>query len=213
MEALITGFEPFLSFKENPSQLIAKNLDGQNIDGVRLTGAVLKVSYEDALVALDKLLKEKRWDIVLSLGLNPLIGWIAVERFAHNIKESEEPDERGVLAEGEEIIPGGETVLKSGLPVRRIIQSLREEGIPSAVSHSAGGYLCNAVFYFVLHRIGEWKGVGGFLHIPLHTEYVARERKHYGRGHMPLELIERGVVRALQITIEEGVRQDRHREG
>lgn len=203
MDVLITGFEPFLSFKENPSKLIAESLDGQTIQGALIKGAVLKVSYDEALKALDELFRVKRWELVLSLGLNPKIGWIAVERFAHNIKESEEPDEMGVLAEGEEIVPGGEALLKSGLPVRKIVQTLREEGIPSAISHSAGGYLCNAVFYYVLHRIGEWNGKGGFLHIPLHTEYVARDRRHYGRGHMPLELIKKGVRRALQITLED----------
>ncbi|MCD6383781.1 MAG: pyroglutamyl-peptidase I [Thermoplasmata archaeon] len=204
MNVLITGFEKFSTFKVNPSEMIARRLDGKTIGKSDIKGVVLPVIYEDALERLSLLLSEMRWDLVLSLGLNPNIGWIALERYAHNIKESEVPDERGVIASGEEVVSGGETVLISNLPLERIRDRLREEGIPARISYSAGAYLCNSVFYYVLYKILKYGGRGGFIHIPLNTEYVAREVKYYGKCHMPIDTLQKAVEIAIETTLQEG---------
>ncbi|MEV5504571.1 hypothetical protein AB0M50_55120, partial [Nonomuraea fuscirosea] len=62
----------------------------------------------------------------------------------------------------------------------------REAGLPASVSHTAGTFVCNHVFYGLMHLIASgWPGVrGGFVHVP----------------YLP-EQVERGVIRSSAITL------------
>ena len=54
------------------------------------------------------------------------------------------------------------------LPIKTIIDKLKEAGIPASVSNSAGTYVCNHIMYATLHyaaqHLPEMKA--GFVHIP-----------------------------------------------
>ena len=63
----------------------------------------------------------------------------------------------------------------SSLPIKSIVLALRESGLPAEVSQTAGTFVCNHVFYGLMHLLRKKKGVrGGFIHIPYAPEQAAR---------------------------------------
>jgi pyroglutamyl-peptidase len=155
---LVTGFEIFGEHEVNPSQLIAEELDG----------VVLPVSYERAATALRAAIDEREPDLVVCFGLAHDRTAISVERWAHNLDEATTVDNEGAAGSGRAIDPAGPLALASTLPVDAIVAALAEEGIPAEVSRDAGGYLCNHVFYELMHLIERERPEtrGGFIHVP-----------------------------------------------
>jgi pyroglutamyl-peptidase len=152
---LVTGFEPFGEHAVNPSALVAKSFDG----------VVLPVSYARAADALRAAIDQTDPDVVICFGLADGDTAISVERFAHNIEETDAIDNDGARGSGAEIDPAGPLALRSTLPVDEIVAALRDEGIPAAVSRDAGGFLCNHVFYVLMQTLDP-KRIGGFVHVP-----------------------------------------------
>jgi pyroglutamyl-peptidase len=149
--ALVTGFEPFGGATVNPSQLIAEALGG----------VVLPVSYARAAEALREAVQQAKPEFVVCFGLAEKRTEVTVERFALNADEPSNVDNEGASS-AEPIEPAGPLAYRSTLPVDAIVAALREEGIPAAPSRDAGGFLCNRVFYALMHL-----GVrGGFVHVP-----------------------------------------------
>ena len=148
---LVTGFEPFGGAEVNPSQLIAEELDG----------VVLPVSYGRAADALRGAVQRVEPELVVCFGLAEKRTEVTVERFALNADEVANVDNEGASS-GAAIVADGPVAYRSGLPVDEIVAALRAEGIPAAPSRDAGGFLCNHVFYVLMHM-----GVrGGFVHVP-----------------------------------------------
>jgi len=154
-DVLVTGFEPFGKHEVNPSQLIAEALDG----------VVLPVSYARAAVELERALDDRDPEIAIAFGLADDRDAITPERFAHNLDEADTTDNDDAPGSGAEIDAAGPIAYRSTLPVDEIVAALREREIPAAVSRDAGGYLCNHVFYALMHTLKPGR-MGGFVHVP-----------------------------------------------
>lgn len=191
---LVTGFEPFGGAAVNPSQRIVDELVSAPPEGVELVTAVLPVAYARAAGALRAAVRDAEPDVVVCFGQADGRTGISVERFAHNL-DSPEPADNDGSSSGAEIEPGGPAAYRSSLPVERIVASLRDAGIPAAESRDAGGFLCNHVFYVLMHVLGQERpeARGGFVHVPLLPEQ-ALDRP---AASMPLET----QVRAARIAV------------
>lgn len=68
----------------------------------------------------------------------------------------------------------GETAYFTSLPVKAMVQRMRDAGIPAAVSYTAGTYVCNYLLYTLLYLIDKkYPNVrGGFIHVPYAMEQV-----------------------------------------
>jgi pyroglutamyl-peptidase len=152
---LVIGFEPFGKNEVNPSQLIAEELDG----------VVLPVSYARSAGELAHALGERDPDVVVCFGLADDRDAITPERFAHNLDEAATTDNDDASGSGAEIDVAGPIAYRSTLPVDEIVAALRAREIPAAVSRDAGGYLCNHVFYVLMHTLKPGR-MGGFVHVP-----------------------------------------------
>jgi pyroglutamyl-peptidase len=152
---LVAGFEPFGKNEVNPSQLIAEELDG----------VVLPVSYARATGELQRALDARDPEIVIAFGLADDRVAITPERFAHNLVEADTTDNDDASGSGAEIDAAGPIAYRSTLPVDEIVAALRAEDIPAQVSRDAGGYLCNHVFYSLMHTLKPGRS-GGFVHVP-----------------------------------------------
>jgi pyroglutamyl-peptidase len=73
------------------------------------------------------------------------------------------------------VVPDGPVGYFSTLPVKACAAAIRAEGVPASVSHTAGTYVCNHVFYGLMHLLatGFPNVRGGFVHVPYSPEQVA----------------------------------------
>jgi pyroglutamyl-peptidase len=112
---------------------------------------------------------------------------ISIERVAVNIIDARIPDNKGEKPIDKPVIPGGKNAYFSSLPVRKIKDALEEKNIPVSISYSAGTYVCNYLFYSVMHHIEtrELDKCAGFIHYPLSSMQVKEnEDKPYLKQHV-----------------------------
>ncbi len=199
MRILLTGFEPFGEFQANPSQAIVEQLAaGQDAErGYDLCTAILPVAYGESGKRIQALLAETRPDAVLLLGVAGKRSSISLERVALNLDEAPKPDNRGEMAAGTPILPDGPVGYWSTLPLERLRAVLAEHGIPVAMSHDAGAYLCNHVFYVARHTLeSEGRPIPcGFIHVPPMAEQ-ARTEDERARA-LPLDV----MVEAIKLCL------------
>lgn len=179
-KVLVTGFQPFLEFKTNPSDSIAKAVDGAEDGKICYYGRTLPVAYDETESALMRCIDEVSPDLILGTGLAAGRTKLSLEKIAVNYKYSNEPDNNGNLARGEKIDPELPDGIFSRLNVEALYDSLNGKGIPAEISMSAGAYLCNYAM-FVIVREAEKRGIkGGFIHIPCDTSLsVAFKQKSF----------------------------------
>ena len=190
---LLTGFEPFGGFHSNPSQQIAERLDGETIHGARVIGLTLPVVYGADTERAFAAVAEHRPRLVLSLGLSAGATCLEVERFAVNLKSA------GNMEEQTPIIADGFAALFATVDAVRVAQAIRAAGIPARAHSYAGDYLCNHLFYQVLHYTQQWDlhNKTGFIHLPLSQEQILAEGRPT-QPSLPLDSMLRGVRAALE---------------
>ena len=90
------------------------------------------------------------------------------------------------------------------LPVFRMVEKMKENGIPASVSYTAGTYVCNDVMYSVLHYCHtEFKDVkGGFMHVPFATEQTVNQPA--GTPGMNLK----DIAKAIELSVEAMLESD-----
>lgn len=172
---LLTGFEPFLSFTVNPTMKIVEELNGQNIGDFHIIGKTMSVDFAKSGSQLISLIKEIKPDAVISLGLAGGRSKITPERIAINIKDGA-ADNEGNAPVDEVIHQDGPAGYLSTLPIRAMVERLKESGYASAISNTAGTYLCNNVMYEGLHHIAttDMNIPSGFIHIPASHELAVQ---------------------------------------
>ncbi|GAA0319704.1 pyroglutamyl-peptidase I [Bacillus carboniphilus] len=194
---LLTGFEPFLGMPINPTERIAKSLDGETIGAYKIKSVLLPVDFEKSPVELMKAFHDVKPDAVISLGLAAGRDAVTPERIAINIRDGA-PDNNGVALEDSPIDDSGQDGYFSTLPVRKMVNLLKENGYPANVSNSAGTYLCNNVMYTMLHHL-KTEGLNmqaGFIHIPASHDLVVE-----GKKRMP-SWSQRDLESAIRLAIE-----------
>lgn len=168
---LLTGFEPFLKFRSNPTEAAVHELNGMEIGEYAVTGKVYPVVFDkiDELITND--IKEEQPDAVICLGLAGGRHTIHIERIAINCIDGR-PDNDGFNPDGEKIDETGPDGLFSTLPVKKLEAVLKEKEIPAKISNTAGTYLCNNVMYSALNHIrkNDMDIRAGFIHVPAHHE-------------------------------------------
>ena len=171
---LVTGFEPFGTYAANPSEQLAKAVDGRR-GALVVRSLVLPVDYRQVRGQLEPVILELDTLAILHLGLAGNRARIAMERVGLNVMDCEMQDNAGYKAAGEPCIAGGPAAYFSTLPITGIVAALTADGIPAYVSNSAGTYLCNHTLYSTLHLAHE-RGLRariGFMHLPLLPSMVA----------------------------------------
>ena len=172
---LVTGFEPFGGDAANPSQEVAKALDGRRVRDAVVRAMVLPVQHEEARTALIPALAEPGLCAVVMLGLAGGRMRVALERAALNVMDYRLPDNRGDVMRGTACVTGAPAAHWSTLPLAAILDALTAEGIPAYVSNTAGTFLCNYTLYTTLHAL-DARGrriPAGFIHLPYLPSMVA----------------------------------------
>ncbi|MBN8487776.1 MAG: pyroglutamyl-peptidase I [Burkholderiales bacterium] len=163
---LLTGFEPFGGDDVNPSWELARHLDGQMLAGWPVRARCLPCRFAAAPQALQAALDE-RPAAVVCLGLAGSRSALSVERVAVNLVDARIADNGGEQPGDQAIVPGGPAAYFSRLPVKSMVHAALQVGVPAELSLSAGSFVCNQVFYALLHALRRRPRVAaGFVHVP-----------------------------------------------
>jgi pyroglutamyl-peptidase len=191
MQALVTGFEPFDGDRVNPSSAALPRLPAR-LGELAVATRVLPCVFGRARAAMDAAIGETRPDIVLAVGLAGGRAELSLERVAVNVDDARIPDNDGNRPIDRPIVAGGPAAYFATLPIKAAVAALREAGLPAAVSNSAGTFVCNHVFYGLMHRARAFRA--GFLHVPYLPGQAARYRN------MPSLALD-DVVRGIGIVL------------
>jgi pyroglutamyl-peptidase len=196
---LLTGFEPFGDDPDNPSWEAVRRLHGRVVAGHRVVAVRLPVAFGSSLRVLRGAIRETRPALVLCVGLAGGRAQLSLERIAINVDDARIPDNAGQQPVDAPIIEGGPAAYFSTLPLKAMLLALRESGIPAEVSQSAGTYVCNHVFYGLMHALRTRPAVrAGFVHIPYAPEQAAR---HPGAPSLATDTVVKGLRRALRTAL------------
>ena len=167
MKVLLTGFEPFGQEKVNPSWETVKAFPELRED-VEVLKICLPVSFQKAVTMLEQAVDDYRPDVVLSIGQAGGRCAIEVERVAINMVDSKKPDNDGYQPQECQLRADAPNAYFSNLPLKRLVEAIQDEGIPAAISNSAGLYVCNSVFYTAMHLVySKYPNMqAGFIHVP-----------------------------------------------
>ncbi|SDM28081.1 pyroglutamyl-peptidase I [Sediminibacillus halophilus] len=178
MKVLLTGFEPFLGMSENPTELVTKKLAGKTLLDMEITGHILPVDFQEASKRLITQVDKLQPDMIISLGVAAGRNRITPERIAINCMDGE-PDNAGNIHQDKKIADNGPDGYFSTLPIRNLVDTLQQKGIPAGISNSAGTYLCNQIMYIARHHIetSDIDCLTGFIHMPAHHALAVENPK------------------------------------
>lgn len=216
---LLTYFGPFGGTPSNPTGQVAQRLAqllATSAPGLNVQVRELPVEFAASSRALAEILDEVQPQVAIALGVAVGRDKVSLERVAINMDAARIPDNAGDQRTDTPIQVDGPTAYFSTLPTRAIFEQLTAEGLPVELSYTAGTFVCNHVFYELMHKTG---GVipAGFIHIPLSdsdllntTEPISASADAGGvEGATPptltqelmAEILERGVLETLK-TLE-----------
>jgi pyroglutamyl-peptidase len=193
---LLTGFEPFDGADTNPSWLAVREIAETWSGSAALRTAELPVEFGTAGDRLLELIARYEPTIVIATGLAEGREAVTVERVAINVADARIADNAGARPIDEPIVPGGPAAHFSSLPIKAIAAALRDDGVPAGVSQTAGTFVCNDVFYRLMHATNGRSMRAGFIHVPAAAEHAAASATA-----LPLATIVRGVRLAVETTV------------
>ena len=169
MRILLTGFEPFGGDVVNPSWEIARALDGSTVGGAQVVACQLPCVFGRAPQVLRQALSQGPFALVVALGMAGSRTGLSFERVAINIDDAPIPDNAGQQPVDTAVLPGGPAAYFSTLPLKHMAASVRAVGLAADVSQTAGTFVCNHVFYLLMHELALHHPAtrGGFIHVPV----------------------------------------------
>jgi pyroglutamyl-peptidase len=203
---LVTGFEPFGGEAVNPSWMAAQALHGREIASHRVIGAQLPTVFGASLDTLRDLLLRHRPRLVICAGQAGGRTALSLERVAINVNDARFRDNAGGQPIDTPVVAGGPAAYFTSLPIKAMLLALTAEGIRAEVSQTAGTFVCNHVFYGLMHELAgraELRGArGGFVHVP----WLPGQ----GQPSMPLDEIVEGLRLAIAYALatEHDVREE-----
>lgn len=173
MKLLLTAFDPFGGESVNPAQK-AVSLAGE-VHGVEIVKLTVPTVFGEASRQVIEAIRREKPNAVLCIGQAGGRAAVTPERVAINLMDARIPDNAGNQPADEPIVPDAPDAYFATLPIRKMVEAIRERGIPAEVSNTAGTFVCNEIMYSVLHALKtEFPDViGGFMHVPFILEQAA----------------------------------------
>lgn len=200
---LLTGFEPFDRENINPSWELVKTFDQKIIGNYEIITKQIPTVFYESKEILKKYIKEYEPNIIICFGQAGGSKSIRLERIAVNLNDARIPDNKGNQPIDERIIKNAPNAYFTKLPVRNILEALNNEAIPTTLSLSAGAYVCNHLFYHLLHLIDGSKMIGGFIHIPYIDSQVLNKENNFS---LNLQTLQKALNTILETTIKSNLK-------
>jgi len=198
---LLTGFEPFNGATINPAWEAVRALEGWQGENFQVEVRQLPCVFGDAIEDLTALIDELHPDVVIAVGQAGGRPDISVERVAINVDDASILDNGGQQPVDTAIAADGPAAYFSTLPIKAIVHALRARGLVAGVSQTAGTFVCNHVFYGLMHHAATQPQPikAGFIHVPFLPEQAAARPD--APPSMALEDIIAGVKLAVEVTL------------
>ena len=196
---LLTGFEPFNKATINPAWEAVRALEGWCGEDFRVEVRQLPCVFGEAIAAITQAVDALQPDIVIAVGQAGGRPDISVERVAINVDDASILDNAGLQPVDAAIVADGPAAYFSTLPIKAIVRACREQGLVAGVSQTAGTFVCNHVFYGLMHHVAERGIKAGFIHVPFLPEQAAARPDN--PPSMALEDIIAGIRTAVEVTL------------
>ena len=176
MNILITGFDPFGGEAINPA-LEAVKLLPDEIDGHKIDKLEIPTVFHKSKEVVEEQLNQKEYD------------------------DARIPDNEGNQPIDEVIQTTGAAAYFSNLPVKRMTEGIKSQGVPARLSNTAGTFVCNHILYQLGYlEATQFPNIKfGFIHVPFIPEQVTDKVE---KPSMSLETIAKGLKVALEVVIE-----------
>lgn len=173
MKVLVTGFDPFGGESINPAWEAVKVIKDE-IAGAEIVKMQIPTVVGKSIAKIHDKMVEINPDIVIAVGQAGGRFGVTPERIAINVTDARIPDNEGNQPIDEPIFADGDAAYFSNLPVKAMVQGIKDAGYPSTLSNTAGTYICNHVMYGVLYYIQKEfpNARGGFIHVPFAASQV-----------------------------------------
>lgn len=196
MKLLLTGFDPFGGETTNPALEAVQQLPDL-MGGIEITKLVVPTVFGKSIDTVTDAMEKIGPDVVLCVGQAGGRNGITVERVAINCSDARIADNEGKQPVDEPIFSDGPAAYFSTLPIKQMVDAMKAEGIPAAVSNSAGTFVCNQLLYGVLYTI-EKSGLAtkaGFIHVPYIPSQAAEKQE------MPSSMALSDIIKGLKTAI------------
>ena len=200
MKILVTGFDPFGGEKVNPALEVVKSLPSV-IHGAEIRWVEIPTVFYQSAEVLEAEINRYHPDAVLCIGQAGGRASLTPERVAINQDDARIPDNQGNQPIDTPIRLDGQAAYFSTLPIKAMVQAIKEEGLPATVSNTAGTFVCNHLMYQALY-LADKKFPhmrAGFMHIPYMTEQVINKPN---TASMNLTDIVRGIEAAIGAIVD-----------
>lgn len=198
---LLTGFEPFNGATINPAWEAVRSFKGWIDEDYMVEILQLPCVFGQANRVLCGAVDEIRPDIVICVGQAGGRPDLTVERVAINVDDAPIVDNGGQQPIDAPIAEDGPAAYFASLPVKAIVGAMRERDLKASVSQTAGTFVCNHVFYGLMHHLRDKQVMGGFIHVPYLPEQAAA---FAGAPSMALDDIIAGLKVAMEVAVRGG---------
>lgn len=200
MRILVTGFDPFGGEPINPAIETVKRLP-DTIAGAEIIKLEIPTVCHKSLKVIDEAIAKYNPDAVLSIGQAGGRPDITVERVGINVDDCRIPDNEGNQIIDEPVYADGPDAYFVTVPIKAMVQSIQNQGIPASVSNTAGTFVCNHVTYGVCHLIAtKYPGKrSGFIHIPFLPQQVTDKKN---MPSMSQDLMVKAIEAAIEAIVE-----------
>lgn len=200
MKVLVTGFDPFGGETVNPAFEAVKLLPDMIADA-EIVKLEIPTVFSKSGPAVEAGIKEHQPDVVINVGQAGGRSCVTIERVAINLAEARIPDNDGEQPMDEPLQAEGAPAYFATIPVKAMVQNVRDHKLPCHISYTAGTYVCNCVMYHVLHMAAtQYPNIrAGFIHVPYATEQAVD--KPIGTPFMSLEQIAKSLEYAIEAAV------------
>lgn len=196
---LITGFDPFGGESINPSWEAVKLLP-DIIGDYEIHKMEIPTIFYKAFEMISKKAEEIKPDVIIAVGQAGGRKGITPERVGINLMDASIPDNEGNKINDKAIIEKGENAYFTTLNVKKMVEAIKEAGLPASVSLSAGAFVCNNVLYLLLDKYKNTNVKAGFIHVPFIPSQLENKKNKEILPSMELCDIAKGLEAAIKVV-------------
>lgn len=189
---LITGFDPFGGQTVNPAWKSVRALP-EHIGEYEIVKLEVPTVFGKAAQTVLEKAESLCPDVIVCVGQAGGRSKVTPEVVAINLRDASIADNAGNKPWNEPVNEGAPDALFSTLPVHEMVAAAEAQGLPCALSYSAGAFVCNDLLYSLLYRYRGTAVRVGFIHVP----FLPEQAKD-GVPSMPLD----AIVETLRALIE-----------